>query len=966
MPGVANYIPNEKLLNEPLKNNLLNEYTNKQLQRIAVPAADTEIYQYREIKNVPRLISPQLKDFWKLLWHVDVKKDHGKPTSDYDSSIGIINKYVIPVDKFESDLPFLKSFGVPSKTAIPSTGKNPEIDKNKLFNSLLTNLRKGNIPVEGDAYTYLNSLPLTEEGTVDISLSIKGNRYKFKVFENPVVDDNGVLIDEAFESKLESMHSFLGNYDILKYSDTSHRGSFIIGGWDPVKMGSSKLYHVHNCEIENDPAGKTTLSSLSKLKASNNDLTEKLRKGFQSNFYSEVIRNPINYPTYTDSGKDPLSYFYCKRRIEILHKGKDGENGNININFKIYFDNNKSELITDSMKIAGGLRAVYSKIKKILGFENKKDIQKIIISKHFGDVGQVLSMFRDTALYNVRNHEDKIFTKNFKKAFESYDLNAITKAFTVGVDYIFYHTSPPQGSSERKLIIFKNISLESPEENYESRRRSSIGRINDILQQIELYKDYIEKKNNERDSLIKFIRDYFNNFQHAETNDSNDLINNKYSEILKKAAQFSVLMNYVTLNKLPNITINTKELQNTKEILEKYPVDRIPEDMDVSNKRLSKYMQRIEEIANDIPTINTINKTIYKKGNKNELKEITLETEIEFKVSANGKTSKSIVNILKGIRIDMNNTSVDEDTMKNKHFYTTRAGIRLNEYYGMSLIVSICKSFQAFDPEFVKLFIDCLYKACATNQKRFIYVITYLEYDKYLPEKEHKFVKGLMEQIQSFMRGMIKHIYSGGSEDDAEDDGRICTIKDSGEFIKLLNEIAFESNLYLKFLYMVHSTEKDEKIAKYLGNYIKRKVGISNKISIIKQKEKEEEKEDETKRSIEEEVTLITNDSFDIYRPIKRFTNYVDIIDISNYIDYFTEDIPFVKEIRTPPKRKAHTTRKRIPFHKASSFFYKGEAPPKPKKKVRTTRKQKRRLSTTEIRMNEERSKSRRIVVEDF
>ena len=58
---------------------------------------------------------------------------------------------------------------------------------------------------------------------------------------------------------------------------------------------------------------------------------------------------------------------------------------------------------------------------------------------------------------------------NYKAVFVSIDCNAIIKALTIGVPFIFMY--PPD---KKRIIVWKNESLNSPEEQYNSERQYTL------------------------------------------------------------------------------------------------------------------------------------------------------------------------------------------------------------------------------------------------------------------------------------------------------------------------------------------------------------------------------------------------------------------------------------------------------------------------------------------------------------
>jgi hypothetical protein len=209
-------------------------------------------------------------------------------------------------------------------------------------------------------------------------------------------------------------------------------------------------------------------------------------------------------------------------------------------------------VIAEGANIAGGARRASNAVLKIKGISQAVLVKEMVfISKHHGDVAQSLVKYRDVALLQPFNDDedddDDLKTFDTKGAFVSIDCNAIIKALTIQMPYIFMY--PPDKS---KIIVWKNQSLSTPIERYASQRTYTIGQIQQVRNQIISY--------NGRVAAINANKTTFDGILNANLVAAAGPVEREfaqvvtdYKELIKLAFSYAVLSRYVPVKPIAAI-----------------------------------------------------------------------------------------------------------------------------------------------------------------------------------------------------------------------------------------------------------------------------------------------------------------------------------------------------------------------------------------------------------------------------
>ena len=407
----------------------------------------------------PVLSAPvPLQNFWKLLWHCDVHKDH---PNDY--SAAAVNGL----------LPNSTISGVPAPA-----GHN--ISKDILF--------RINCPIQSTGI--IQDYKTIGFGGIAriVNCCVPNTQYTVSSFRVNTTAEGDC---KRLENELKG---FLGQGPFLKYIDTTRHGGELLTHWD--NRGPTKMLHAHTALIEMDPAYKI------------NPLTNR-EPNFRQKFYYENIPSIIEYPAFTEAiSNNPLTYTYCNKLFCVHNNGivqSEGDRKRLNTKFVYFYTQSMPIELTGKAEgndnTAGNLCKFLSKVSTALGFRRTTPIdiantEAFFVSKHHGDVGQVLEQYRDSKLVRF-DGENLINSNEYFFIFESIDMNAITKAFSIGVDCIFMHI-------QDTLVVFKNTKLDTPAVREASLAAEAQSEIQSFLEYTHIYNRNVDTIN----SKVEFYNGY--------------------------------------------------------------------------------------------------------------------------------------------------------------------------------------------------------------------------------------------------------------------------------------------------------------------------------------------------------------------------------------------------------------------------------------------------------------------------
>jgi hypothetical protein len=405
-----------------------------------------------------------LQDFWKTLWHVDVRKDH---EGTYDR--GVVNSFLPEEGKYETSQTFTmdgKDYTISTPGVNASrTGKEELTSGNLGLHELFYYLT--NQDIDG---TFALNIDATATYELRADLMGPGIKYDIKVF-----NINGTNLAE-----------YVGN-DIALFVDTTSHLPELLNSY--INQRKGKIIYAYTREIESDPADKSTYLTIGK-----GFIDGEKEKNEQAFYYElEAPQNPtgIIYPPFEkDTG---LSYFYCNYPVFLTNKGiKDRTKYTLDVELS-YIKGDKTITVTEGANTAGALTKFKNGILKSNRLSPADDMREIVfISKHHGDVAQSLVKFRDVRMKCPQNAAE-INTADYKAVFVSIDVNAIIKALTIGIPYVFMY--PPD---KDRIIVWKNTTLNNPRDQFESEKKYTEEQNKRLQARIAEYNDNIVKINENR------------------------------------------------------------------------------------------------------------------------------------------------------------------------------------------------------------------------------------------------------------------------------------------------------------------------------------------------------------------------------------------------------------------------------------------------------------------------------------
>ena len=484
-----------------------------------------------------------LQDFWKTLWHIDVKKDH---PSEYDQDI---------VNRFLPNSTYTSTFGcnnnIISQAGVQS-GLNPSgirggiLNKDDIFNCL----------IEGGPRTYSDLYDIAQ-GNLQMA------QPEIYTLNSALLGQNISYVVSSFTLDGNGLNNFIEHPTSL-FVDVALNIKDLISTYNNQATAEKPLVYAYTREIQNDPAFKITYETIA-----GKSVEEKRRLlGNKNNFYYEKLP-PANgekvvYPAFNDN--NPMSYFYCKYPVFLKYNHLHKHNYTLDVTLSVQTQNGLI-VIPEGANEAGAINK--SKVGQLAVWNKYPDsIRKelVFISKHHGDVAQSLVINRKISLENPGQPPKQINSQNFQSAFVSFDLNAITKALTIGVPYIFMYAIKQKESVKRQRITRGGVKRgreNSNEENDYSDKKvlvwkkiqtgvtvpeiAPIEPVNPLEQTNNIIQNYNELIQELRTHLPNYIQLIKNKIQeYINTTDSSVI---KYKNILRLGINlgvvFSQLSNYI-------------------------------------------------------------------------------------------------------------------------------------------------------------------------------------------------------------------------------------------------------------------------------------------------------------------------------------------------------------------------------------------------------------------------------------
>jgi len=455
----------------------------------------------------------QLTDVWCRLIHIDVEKDHG---TNYNTHT--VNSF-LPYDKYKSNF-----FGTPENDAsgqLISRDFHGVMDKDGIFNAVVDT-----------TIETINKINCNDEERT-ITIRITNEQYNYKCF-----DISGAENQERSDILASTIQQFIGPHTFSAFIDTSNKTEKLIGALPPNVLN---IVYAYTSAVENDAAGKMNKTSVKGGGFAVENYNEFLRK-----FYLEKApeskkgMKAITYPPFSNNTRSlGLSHVMCKYPITLeLHNGTNFKDGKLNVALTYIKDTGKTVRILENENIATKVRKTLKTVFRIQLSNNEKE--KIFISKYHGDIGQVLEMYRDIELVNT----DTKHTSDMKACFVSIDLNAILKAFTEGIDLVFYYIN-----ASDKLIVFKNINLNDPRvilSNFQNQVRALHTQVKAELEEYNKNIDSINKVKGKFDKKVEEI---------LQGSPSGATPREKYIHAIEKGVQIATLIPFVPMKGLSQLMV---------------------------------------------------------------------------------------------------------------------------------------------------------------------------------------------------------------------------------------------------------------------------------------------------------------------------------------------------------------------------------------------------------------------------
>lgn len=554
---------------------------------------------------------PELRDIWKLLWHIDVKKDH---ETDYDSDI--VNK-LLPNTKFERDLENYggKPAGTNANDTVTLPTPKDTFNKDWIMNYVLRRQ-------EGGKFLYPDLFTSGEFTNKDSPVRIVSYPLglQYEVITVPIDSAKEYVntISEFFQGVGEPRM-------YLSYDTGAHIEDVL------QNANMANVFDAYTRASQSDPAGKPS--------------TEKLGEKL---YIEQAQPLAITYPSYSDTPTFPLAHFYCKYTVNLIQHPdavKRAE-GRLNVSMTYVKDTGEVIYVVEGANTAGAARKQKVLQKKGFQFTKIKDgksneKEMIFISKLHGDVAQGLEEHRTIALERGVPPIDTVTTEGSRFCFVSIDQNALTKYFTTGGTYAMFYKLEGAAS---QIALFRPLNM-NPAVEFDYLKKRAVEFVTKINEDINLYNSSIAALNQRRADLPAIV-----NALLSESVGATD--SEKYANIIKNGARIAAILPFVpkeVLNFIPTNGLDDEiarllayELPAGGIVAGKAELERIRK---VFADREKLFQFPIGHIAVD-PFINV-------EGRKT-IKPSSIETDLIVKISNGAVTAKTVDRLWKTINVEYN------------------------------------------------------------------------------------------------------------------------------------------------------------------------------------------------------------------------------------------------------------------------------------------------------------------------
>ena len=472
--------------------------------------------------------SATIRTLWKLLWHIDVKKDHKE---NYDEEI--VNS-ILPNPIMEVDLPdYISDAGNIVEKGIYAQGSQSKIPtstgKDWLMNYIIRrddgerfypNIFDDGI-AEGKTGGELNICQVTSYPL--------GKRYQVHVV--PVPRNEHTSQAEIIQEIQDFFQTQGDQPPMYVYFDT--------GADLPEFLPKLEVvFDAYTRASESDAAGKPNFGSV-KVDA----MKPKILYEFSQ---TKGGKDGITYDAYNEVNPHALSQFYCKYPVTLESTGKsETQPYHIDVTMTYIKDDKKFDIVEGANTASGGRN---QKVRGKVAHNSKPpppltDHQKemTFISKHHGDIGQILDKDRQILLKGWTDY-DKIGSKPINTAggrhcFASIDQNPITKNFTTGADYTMFFKLEGANS---KIALIRPLTV-NPEAEFEYIKNQIVSHCNEIAARIKEYNDALPEFRERLPKLLASLGDLFT----LPPPQPRDNPSNIYTYVVRKGAQITSTLNCI-------------------------------------------------------------------------------------------------------------------------------------------------------------------------------------------------------------------------------------------------------------------------------------------------------------------------------------------------------------------------------------------------------------------------------------